>query len=705
MRYFLSLSVYTFRKISVYSDIFVPSLFYIIALVLYFIKKYNIIRGVNAVVKLCDSVKNLRNIGGKRFELLQKMGIHTVADLTSYYPRSYEDRSKTTEIRDTARGETNIIQAKVISTPETSKKGEILVTKARLADKSGEITAVWYNQSYIKNNIKKNILYTFVGKVLYEYGVLQIFPTDYFPADSGLPKIVPLYRLPKGMSAKVFRGIMYAAVSSVSLEISENIDVSVLKKYGLCDKATAVKNIHFPESDELFLEARRRLVFEELLGTQTKLARVREENKNRLSLRFEDVSYSEVGLPYTLTEGQVQALSDITSDFASGYGANRLLQGDVGCGKTAVAIIASYICVKNGAQAVIMAPTEVLAKQHLATFGTHFDTLGIKTVLLTGSLKQKEKRLAREQIQDGTARMVVATHAAITDTVVFNNLGLVITDEQHRFGVNQRKKLGAKGELAETPTFPHILVMSATPIPRSLALILYGDLDISSIKTMPKGRQKIDTFAVNDKYRERIIAFAQKEVDKGKQVYFICPRIEENEDDEIMSVLSYADMLGFCLPKAKVAALHGKMSEQDKDDIMRQFSVREIDILVATTVVEVGVNVPNATLMVIENAERFGLSQLHQLRGRVGRGADKSYCVLISNKKGAKKRMNAMTETNDGFELAELDLRLRGAGDFFGTRQHGLPEMKIANLYTDLEILSLVRDALNTCDYKKIITL
>ena len=503
-----------------------------------------------------------------------------------------------------------------------------------------------------------------------------------------------MYSSTSGISQKMLRSIIKDTLDYAGNQIHDFIPTSIRKKYKLCDRNYAVSNIHFPESNESFFIARRRLVFEELFMLQTALLKMKSSvNKGKSGIVFKNINCAKEilnALPFELTDAQKKVMREIVNDIKSGKSMNRLVQGDVGSGKTAVALVTAFIAIRNGYQSALMAPTEVLAGQHYEFISKILDSLGIKTVLLTGSLKKKEKEKALELIKSGEAKMVIGTHAVIQENVEFQKLGMVITDEQHRFGVRQRGTLSEKGEN------PHVLVMTATPIPRTLALILYGDLDISIIDHLPPGRQKIDTLSVNSSYHERIYSFIRKEVDRGRQVYIICPMIDENDKLDVQDVTTYTEKLkNEIFSDYSVECMHGKIKPQKKQEIMEEFAKNNINILVSTTVIEVGINVPNATIMMIENAERFGLAQLHQLRGRVGRGSEKSYCILVcdSKSKVAKERMNMMTKSSDGFEISEMDLKLRGPGEFFGTRQHGLPEMKIANLYKDMNILKEAQKA------------
>lgn len=641
-----------------------------------------------------DSIDVVKNIGKTRAEQLNKLGIETVEDLIEYYPRDYEDRSRFVPINEIEIGSVNTIRGRVLTSPEARRVRTITIVGVRIADGTGSIECVWFNQPYVKNQLIVGKEYTFTGKVIQKFGRIQMESPDYelVNADSlNTGRIVPVYTVPKKMSQKVIRGCIKDAMDTVDGSLDEYMPESIIREHNLCSREFAVRNIHFPENDKAFFKARRRLVFEELLFLQMHLLELKGNVcDKKTSVVINDFDDSEIrnALGFSLTDAQEKVLNEIKNDFTTGFVMNRLIQGDVGSGKTAVAMISAYIAIKNGYQAVLMAPTDVLANQHYKSFCDTLEPLGIKCELLTSGLKKKEKDRAYDNIATGYAKMIIGTHALIQEKVKYNNLGLVITDEQHRFGVRQREMLSEKGDE------PHILVMTATPIPRTLALILYGDLDISIIDKLPPGRKKVDTFAVDHSYYQRLYAFIKKEVAKGRQVYIICPMIEENDKMELRAVLSYTDDLDRnILPELRVSCVHGKMKNAEKQTVMEEFAKGNIDVLVSTTVIEVGINVPNASLMIIENADRFGLSALHQLRGRVGRGSEKSYCVLVSDAKSkvAKERLKIMCQTNDGFVISEKDLTLRGPGDFFGTRQHGLPEMKIANLYKDVDILKEVQ--------------
>ncbi len=648
-------------------------------------------------MRLEDSVGCIKSVGTERTKKFNKLGIFTVLDLIEHFPRDYNDRSNFSKTNEIILNEENTIKGIVSYKPELFLKGSMQIVKAKIHDNSGEIEAVWFNQPYLKNALKMGAEYIFTGKAILRYNIIQLESPDFeIYGDKELlstGRIVPVYSSTYGLSQKIFRNIIKSALDDIVDEIDEFIPENIRKKYNLCERKFAVFNIHFPENDESFFAARKRLVFEELFLLQAKLLQIKGFMKKKycgVFIEEFDTSPIRENLPFKFTGAQEKVLTEILNDFKCNVAMNRLIQGDVGSGKTAVAMTAAYVMAKNGFQTALMAPTDVLASQHFESFSKVFEKLEIKCVLLSGGLKKSEKRRVYEAIELGNADIIIGTHAVIQDAVKYNNLGLVITDEQHRFGVRQRNKLAQKGDN------PHIMVMTATPIPRTLALILYGDLDISIIDELPPGRQKTDTLFVNSSYYERIFSFIKKEIDKGRQIYIICPTIEQSEQDDLKAVEKYTEKLKTEVFKNyRVECIHGKFKADYKNYVMEEFSEGKIDILVSTTVIEVGINVPNATIMLIENAERFGLAQLHQLRGRVGRGAEKSYCILVSDSKNkvAKERMKIMTSSSDGFEISEKDLNLRGPGDFFGTRQHGLPELKIANLYKDIDILKMAQKA------------
>ena len=658
-------------------------------------------------MKLTDSVKTLKSVGEQRFALLRRLGVHTILDLLEYFPRDYLDRSVIHNINELQENQMATIRVSTLGQPQILRKASLTITKITFADNTGRIEITWFNQPYMANNFRGNSEYLISGRVKFSLNrsllsiknpECEIVPRGtIFGEVLSAGRIVPVYSLTSGVSQKILRSLIHQAISTLDEAVEEFLPPDVVNRHSLCSRDYAIRNIHFPESSEAYFTARRRLVFEELFLMQAALLSAKGFSQQAAGRLFDFIDTSEMlaALPFDLTDDQNKVVNEIISDMSSGYAANRLIQGDVGSGKTAVAMVLCYLAVKNGCQAVLMAPTETLAVQHYHSFNEILGPLGIKCRLLSGSLKATEKRKIKQSLADGEIDIAIGTHALIQDNVEFANLGLVITDEQHRFGVRQRMSLNNKGK------HPHVLVMTATPIPRSLAMILYGDMDISVIRQLPPGRQKIDTFCVTAAYHARIFDFIAKEIDKGHQGYIICPLIEESESEsfkELNSVVTFAEKLkNSVFAHIPLAILHGRMKAEEKAAIMESFANGETKILVSTTVIEVGINVPTATVILIENAERFGLSQLHQLRGRVGRSHRKSYCILVTDADNAvtKKRMDAMVATNDGFELSELDLQIRGPGEFFGTMQHGIPQMRLANLYQDLPILKETKAAIS----------
>lgn len=639
-------------------------------------------------------IQFLKGVGNARAISFARLGIKTVGDLLYFFPRSYEDRSVSKNIEDCIIGETVCLSITVSSAVrETRFRRNMAIYSALITDGTGTIEAVWFNNKYIKSRISPEMELVMYGKIGNRRNKLcienPIFENIGESKYTG--KIVPIYPLTGGLVQKNIQSIMELAIESAD-GISEYIPAEILSKYKLPGIHYSMKNIHFPDSLEHYRKARERFVFEELLILQLALSGQKGTFSKTCGYVFENISGGELiknNIPYKLTNAQKRTISEIISDFKSGKQMNRLVQGDVGSGKTVVAAMAMFLAWRNGYQSVLMAPTEILATQHYESLKETFKGTGINVVLLTGGISQANKKLAYDSIQSGLADVIVGTHAVVEKKAVYHNLGLVVADEQHRFGVGQRAKLCAKGNN------PHMLIMSATPIPRTLALILYGDLDISVIDELPPGRKPVKTYSVGEDMRKRIYAFVEKNIKDGRQAYVVCPLIEETEASDLQDVQNLTANLREVFPNIPVGVMHGKMKPKEKDEIMARFSQGEIKILVSTTVIEVGVNVPNATIMIIENAERFGLSQLHQLRGRVGRGSEQAYCILFAHGNGevTRKRMETMCASNDGFYISEQDLSLRGPGDFFGTRQHGLPEMKIANLFQDRDVLKKAQEA------------
>ena len=645
---------------------------------------------------LNTSISELKGVGVQTLAKFKKLNIHTINDLLEHYPREHEDRRTITPLASCVMEETSNIVVTVMSKPEVMKKGYKIMVRFRVKDESGSIFIVFYGQPYMKNQFQVGQVYNFYGKITKNYGYLEMHNPEYEKLEGGdartSSKIIPIYPSTAKLSQKVIRQLIEQVLEEALPEIEEILPQELCETYDLKSKAFAVVNIHFPKNNEAFFEARKRLVFEELFMLQMSLHLIKEDFMQRTEGVVKQIGPSFKTfiehLPYELTGAQKRVLKEIVADLKSPYAANRLIQGDVGSGKTVIAAASLFVVIENKMQGALMAPTEVLAKQHFEFLEEIYAPFGIRVGLLTGSTTAKQKRELLKGLEEGAIQVVVGTHALIEENVIIPKLGLVITDEQHRFGVRQRLKLSEKGLL------PDVLVMTATPIPRTLALILYGDMDISVIDELPPGRQPIKTHAVDSAYHPRIYAFIEKHLKEGRQCYIICPMVEENEkQSDLKNVHDYAEKLQEEFLGFKVGILHGKMKPKEKNQVMEAFSKGDIHVLVSTTVVEVGVNVPNATVIVIENAERFGLAQLHQLRGRVGRGKHQSFCVLVSDSKNkvTKKRLEIMEKSTDGFVIADTDLELRGPGEFFGTKQHGLPEMKIANLYTDASLLKQVQ--------------
>ena len=646
------------------------------------------------MLDLNKPVQYVKNVGPTRVKLLNKLNINTLQDLISYFPRNYEDRGGAKRLSDCIDGEEVLIKGVAITKVQEIFARRLKMYKLVVRDGETPCTIIWYNQSYLKNVIKIGHTYNFYGKVEIKLGRYEMKSPifDESGENKNTGKIIPIYPLTYGISQNTIRKIIENGINEVYGNLEETLPDYILEQFKLMDINDAMKKVHFPDNKSDFIKARYRLVFEELLSFQLALLKIKENYKNHeQGIEFDkNVKMSDVIniLPFKLTKAQLRVLEEIDIDMESSKPMNRLLQGDVGSGKTVVSEIAAYKAVKSGYQAAILAPTAILATQHFENFQKILGQFGIRIELLISAITKKKKQELKERLKNGEVDILIGTHAMLEDDVEFKNLGLVVTDEQHRFGVKQRAKISAKGNN------PDVIVMSATPIPRTLALILYGDLDISIIDELPPNRKKIDTFAVGKDMENRINAFITKQIEQGRQCYIVCPLVEENEEMDLKSVTELAEKLKQeTFPQFRVEILHGKMKPKEKDQIMLQFKNKEIDILISTTVIEVGVDVPNANIMVIENAERFGLAQLHQLRGRVGRGEYQSYCILKFEGRGkvVQERMKIMCQTNDGFIISEKDLELRGSGDFFGTAQHGIPEMKIANLFEDIDVLKRVQ--------------
>ena len=646
---------------------------------------------------LTTDIRYIKGIGEQRAKALNKLGITTLRDLISWFPRKYDDRRQARRIADLVPGESACVAAMIAAEPKVShiRKGMDLI-KVRAVDETGVLDITFFNQTWLKSQLIQGETYIFYGKA--EGNLLRKTMASPIVEREGrgefTGRIVPIYPLTAGVSQLILSRSIRQGLDACADILPDALPDQVRQDHHLCRIGYAYENIHFPEDETALDLARRRLAFEELFFFTIGLQRLR---SRRETVRVEpcgnvDMAEFYHALPFTLTEAQRRCVEEALGDMRSGQPMNRLCQGDVGSGKTMVAAACVYFMVKNGRQAALMAPTEILAQQHYNGLAPLLENMGIRCALLTGSTKAAVKRSIAAQLAAGEIDFAIGTHALITEGVAYADLGLVVTDEQHRFGVAQRAALAAKGQ------HPHTLVMSATPIPRTLALILYGDLDVSVIDQLPPGRQPIETYAVPGSYHPRVYNFIRKLVAEGRQAYIVCPMVEENDElpDERKAVTAYAQKLqAEVFPDLKVAFVHGKMKAKEKDAVMVAFAAHETDILVSTTVIEVGVDVPNAAVMVIENAERYGLSQLHQLRGRVGRGKHQSYCILISDNQNeeTKQRLKVMTKTADGFKIAEEDLRLRGPGDFFGERQHGLPGLKIADIGCDTQLLKEAQQA------------
>ena len=647
------------------------------------------------MAKLSDPITILKGIGPTKAKQFAALNIYTLEDLICHFPRGYEDRTKLVPIEKLEVDKPACFRAMVMNTPRTAhiRKG-LDLTKVQVADHTARLTLTFFNQKYTAEQLQYGQEYIFYGAVSGDFIGYNMTSPVFESLDSPpvtTRRILPIYPLTAGLSnASVLKAVQQAL--TLCDPPREIIPENIRRQYGILPADRAYYAIHEPASMQEAELAKKRLIFEEffIFSAGLSLMRAARATKTAPVYADRDLAAFYARLPFRLTGAQQRAIDEISADFAKGAPMNRLVQGDVGSGKTMVAAAAAYMAVKNAHQAAMMAPTEILAEQHYAGLSRLLEPLGIRCTLLTGSLTPKQKRERREQIAAGAVDFIIGTHALVSDTTTFHDLGLVITDEQHRFGVGQRSKLGAKGN------DPHMLVMSATPIPRTLALILYGDLDVSILDELPPGREPVDTFLVNESYRARINAFIRKQVSEGHQVYVVCPAVEESEALNLKAASVWAETLQQTVfPDLKVALLHGQMKGAEKDAVMTAFAQQEADILVATTVIEVGVDVPNATLMVIEDADRFGLSQLHQLRGRVGRGKAKSFCILTSHNKNPEtlQRIKAFCKTNDGFKIAEEDLALRGPGDFFGSRQSGLPVFRVANLACDLATLKQAQEA------------
>ena len=643
-----------------------------------------------------ESVRTLKGIGEKTGKLFEKLGVFTVGDLLGYYPRAYHTYGVPVPIGELAVDTVQAVGGVLQKTATVRTFQHTQVITVSLKDRTGALQMTWFNMPFLRNTLQAGTYHIFYGKVIKKNNRLTMEQPEIFTRESYqsmMESMQPVYGQTKGLGNKAIMRAVAQALDIRQME-REYMPASIRKKYELAEYNYAIEHIHFPEDQKELLFARKRLVFDEFFLFLLAVRRLKDKRQDKHSAyvmtKMPQIEELVGHLPYKLTNAQKKVLDEVEKDMTGGLVMNRLIQGDVGSGKTIIAVLALLLTAYNGCQGAIMAPTEVLAKQHYEGMIKLFEEQGIdKTpVLVTGSMTAKEKRLAYEKIRSHEADIIVGTHALIQEKVVYDNLALVITDEQHRFGVGQREMLGSKGD------DPHVLVMSATPIPRTLAIILYGDLDISIIDELPSNRLPIKNCVVDTSYRKNAYSFIKKQIEEGRQAYVICPMVEESEMIEAENVLDYTKTLQNELPGINIEYLHGKMKGKEKNRIMERFAVGEIQVLVSTTVIEVGVNVPNATVMMIENAERFGLAQLHQLRGRVGRGRYQSYCIMVNcgDQEGTGERLDILNRSNDGFYIASEDLKLRGPGDIFGVRQSGDMEFKLADIFTDANILKTVSE-------------
>ena len=632
------------------------------------------------------NIRYLKGVGEKRAQLLSKLGVDTVGALLSFYPRDYKDLSKISLIYDTGLQENVCVKAKIV-TPVTEHyiRKNMTIYKFVVADQSGAMTVTLFNTKYTAKKLHEGSEYIFYGKM--SGGIFKREMSSPEIYESGNNSIMAVYPLTQGISSKYLSGIIKTALMSCKAE--DIIPEQVRKEYNLCDINFALENIHFPKSAEALKKAKKRLIFEELFLLQSGMMYLKNKRRGKTAVVIKNDYTNEFlkRLPFTPTNSQIKCIKEALLDMGKNIPMSRLLQGDVGSGKTLVAAAIMFNCVKNGYQAALMAPTVILAEQHYANLVKFFENTGIRCALVTSAVTAAKRRKIAESINNGEIDIVIGTHSVLNEQIVFNNLGFVVTDEQHRFGVAQRDKLTKKGNS------PHTLVMSATPIPRTLAMVIYGELDVSVITEYPKGRQPIECYAVGKELHERVYNYIKKHIDDGRQGYIVCPLVEEGETTRVSAEELYKQLSEDEFKDYKLGLLHGKMKSSAKENVMRAFASGEIDLLISTTVIEVGVDVPNAAIMVIEDAECFGLSGLHQLRGRIGRGVHKSTCILISETANKNSRLKVICATNDGFKIAEEDLKLRGPGDFMGKRQHGLPQLKIADLNNDYDILSYTANA------------
>ena len=654
-----------------------------------------------SVIELNSSINMLPGIGEKKVKLFHKLGLMTMQDLLYYFPRDYEDWSERDYIAEAVDSQWFTIEAVVAAVPSVHRKGKLTIIRAKLEQNGAFITAVWFNQPWIKDSLIVGASYVFHGQVSRKGNLVSLQNPLYVSVKKADFAFRPIYPLTQGLTQLDLRRSISLALNSLKTKQEDPLPGSLRKDYKLCTLEYALEHIHNPKTKQDIYLARERLGFDELFLLQMGLRLIKLRHEDRIVSPFikegpganDKLNEWVQSLPFELTGAQKQAIADIRLDFKREKSINRLIQGDVGSGKTVIAAYAMAYAVWSGYQAVFMAPTSILAKQHYHTMVDLFADTDIEPALLTGETKKSERDLILKGLIDNNIDILIGTHAVLEESVKYRNLGLCITDEQHRFGVEQRARLG---EFSGNGLFPHVLVMSATPIPRTLALIVYGDLDITLLQEKPPGRLPVATYTAREKDRPRVEKLILKRIDNKEQVYVVCPMIEDSSQQDLESATGIYNYLSQkVFPERNIALLHGKLSARAKSAIMADFNNGLTDILVTTTVIEVGVDNPNVTMMVVENAERFGLAQLHQLRGRIGRGTKESLCVLMSETDDpkARHRLTALCSSNDGFVIAEEDLKLRGPGDFFGIKQHGLPEFKIVNLYEDRDLILKTNEA------------
>ena len=646
-----------------------------------------------------QSIETLKGIGEKTAKLFEKVGIRTIDDLLHYYPKGYDTYGEPKAIGELSEDETGTVEGFLKSGATGVHVNGLSIVQATISDMTGKLRLVWYHMPYLKNTLRPDSHFIFRGRVIRKKNGLTMEQPQMFKPEAYeelLSSMRPVYAQTKGLGNKMITSAVEQALAFRTLE-RDYLPAGLRIANELAEYNFAIEHIHFPSNEEELKFARKRLVYDEFFFFLLAVRHLKEKRQNVQSPfhmeKQDECRKLLADLPYRLTNAQLRTLEEVLRDLKSGSVMNRLIQGDVGSGKTIIAVLALLAACENGYQGALMVPTEVLARQHFESVTELFEKHGVdkKVILLTGSMTAKEKRIAYEKVASHEADIIIGTHALIQEKIVYDNLALVITDEQHRFGVAQREMFGNKGQM------PHVLVMSATPIPRTLAIILYGDLDISVIDELPANRLPIKNCVVDKSYRPRAYRFIENEVKNGRQAYVICPMVEESEMIDAENVLDYTKILRQNLPGIRVEYLHGKMKGKEKNKIMEEFAAGEIQVLVSTTVIEVGVNVPNATVMMIENAERFGLAQLHQLRGRVGRGDKQSYCIMVnaSGNKEKNRRLDVLNKSNDGFYIASEDLKLRGPGDIFGIRQSGALEFQLADIYTDAVTLKKVSEDVN----------